>query len=297
MTELTHNLTNSPAGAGYEKALADALTGRTIRLIALDLDGTTLDSTKTLRAAVIEAVHACNARGLHVVLASARTPRSVRAYHEALELGTPSIHYNGALTHDLTTGQDIAHHPMPATLVREIADAARAIDPTCVVHVEILDKWYTDAYNADLIPETGRSFAPDFIGPMDEFLNEPVTKFMIQAYPQTMDALSELMRKRFTDQVSVAVSDRSMLQIMRLGLDKATALRSIAESLGVSAEEVMAIGDAPNDLGMIRWAGVGVATASGWPRVCEVADAVTPGCDEDGVAWALNALLDTLPSN
>ena len=71
-------------------------------------------------------------------------------------------------------------------------------------------------------------------------------------------------------------------------VDKGTAIRYIATHLGVDADRVMAIGDAPNDVGMIRWAGLGIAVENGWPEVRQAADVVISSNNDDGVAEALD---------
>ncbi len=260
-----------------------------IRLVAIDLDGTLLRSDKGMTRTTTEAIHACEKKGVKVVLASARPPRSVKAVHHVLKLDTYSVHYNGALIHDFSRNRHVQHTPMDPKLVRAITTAARKLDKHCMVSLEILDRWYTDKHprDSDLQVQTASLFEPDFIAPLDAFLTVPVTKLMLLAPPRQILKLHKALSKKFHGKVASAISDDYLLQFMHHGVDKAVALAHIAKTYGVDRKHVMAIGDAPNDMNMIRWAGLGVAMANGWPEVIKAADVVAPSNDDNGVAAAL----------
>ena len=283
------NQQTEPQTKKSSSAAAVAAPPRDIRLVALDLDGTAIRSDRTLSDATAEAVHHCIERGVRIVLASARPPRSVRDIHTRLGLNTLSIHYNGALIHDLKTGRNVFHQPMRAPMARRIADAARRTDPDCLVNVEILDKWYTDLHDdtAGVIHETARTFAPDFIGPIDAFLTVPITKLMLMAPPTRMGRLLSMIGRKFAGRIALTVSDDHLIQIMHPEVNKAAALQRVAAAYGVERDQIMAVGDAPNDAEMLRWASLGVAMGNAWPAAKDAADAVVPGNDDDGAAQAL----------
>ncbi len=83
-----------------------------------------------------------------------------------------------------------------------------------------------------------------------------------------------------------------LVEISAVGVTKATALARIADELGVAAADVVAFGDMPNDLPMLRWAGTSYAMANGHPDLLAAADHVAPTNDEDGVARVLAGLFD-----
>ncbi len=180
---------------------------------------------------------------------------------------------------------------MDPDLVRRIVKAARRLKPDVVISIEILDKWYTDHFSNDLgdFPiETSRRFMPDFVGPLDAFLNVPVTKLMLLGPAPHLGAVRTMIHKRFAGRVALPISDAHLIQVAHPQVDKGDALRRVAEIYDVPQHRVMAIGDAPNDVGMLRWAGLGVAMANGWEEARRAADAVAPSNDEDGVAYALS---------
>jgi Cof subfamily protein (haloacid dehalogenase superfamily) len=282
-------IADEPAMKTAPHAAPASIAHPPIRLVALDLDGTLLREDKSVTRHTADVIARCVEMGVKVVIASARPPRSVKEVYQALKLDTHSIHYNGALIHDLTCNKNIRHQPMAAALVKRITSAARKLDPECMVSIEILDRWYTDQHpdKSGLHTETGKTFEPDFIGPLDAFLTVPVTKLMLLAPPRRLAKLRQMLHKKFKGDVGVAVSDDYLIQVMDHGVDKGHALAHLAKSYGVPREQVMAVGDAPNDTGMLKWAGLGVAMGNAWPEVIKSVKHVVSTNDRDGVAEAL----------
>lgn len=260
-------------------------------MVAIDLDGTLLRSDKRLSLRVVESVIAASRMGVRVVIATARPPRSVREIYGHLELDTLSVNYNGALIHDPLRKAHMFHKPIDPQLAMQIVKLARKVDPGVVVSVEILDKWYTDHLDETLPTETSKAFTPDFIGPLEAFLTVPVTKLMLLAPPARLVKVRDAVAKKFAGKIMMAVSDAHLLQLMHPEVDKGNALAQLAAHYKVPRERVMAVGDAPNDLGMIRWAGLGVAMENAWTALRDEADAIVPSNDEDGVAIAIQRFI------
>lgn len=258
-------------------------------MVAIDLDGTLLSTRKTITPKTHTAIKAAVAAGVKIVLATARPPRSVRTYYEALKLDTPTVNYNGALIWDEKRRKSIEHVPLDVLVAKKVIAHGRKLYPELLVSVEILDKWYTDHY-ADIpeyMTETAKQFTPDFIGPLDAFMRVPITKLMLLGNPAHIVELEQSIADRFEKTVSQTRSDAHMLQLMSPNTSKAMALAKIAQLNGIAANEVMAIGDAPNDAAMLRWAGMAVAPENAWASVKKMVKHVVPSNDEDGVAVAL----------
>jgi Cof subfamily protein (haloacid dehalogenase superfamily) len=264
----------------------DAASRPAIRLVAIDLDGTLLNSEKLVSDQTVEALH-CLPRGVRVVIASARPPRSVRHIYQMLRLDTWQINYNGALIWDEPNCRPVFHRPMGAELVRRMVDRARDMFDEVLVSCEIMDRWFTDRADQTYTTETGRLFKPDLIAPLDEFCNQPVTKLMFLCEPRVIDRLEPLMIEEFREHVAVVRTDDELIQVMDKRVSKAVALKKVAEHYGVPPEQVMAIGDAPNDVGMLQLAGVAVAMDNASKVVKKVADWVAPSNDDHGVHAAL----------
>ena len=257
-----------------------------VGIVAIDLDGTLLTDQKQVGKHTVRALAGLPALGVRVVIASARPPRSVRHVYELLGLDTWQINYNGALIWDHPNLQVVRHLPMPHELVSAIVERARQAYPDCLVSCEILDKWYTDRADQSYTTETGRLFEPDLVAPLWMFLSQPVTKLMLLGPIRMMDDLARLVRAEFPG-VGVVRADPELVQIMDATASKGAALHCVAEAYGVPMSRVLAIGDAMNDVEMLRTAGIAVAVGNAHPEVKRAAHWVAPSNNDHGVHAAL----------
>lgn len=259
--------------------------GPGIRLVAVDLDGTLLNDSKQVSDQTIDALRCLPGLGVRTVIASARPPRSVRHIYQKLALDTWTINYNGALVWDEATRRVVFHQPMDCAVVREIIDRARGWFRSILVGCEVLDRWYTDRFDQTYTTETGRLFRPDAVLPLDEFCNQPITKLLLLGQPAMLRALESI----FYDypQVSAVRADPELIQVMDRRASKAAALKLVAGHYRIPMEQVMAIGDAANDVAMLRVAGVAVAMDNADARVKAAAHWVAPSNNDHGVHAAL----------
>src|ERR1051326_55659 len=258
-----------------------------IRLVAVDLDGTLLNDSKKVTDETAAALSCLPTRDVKLVIASARPPRAVRKIYHDLKLDTWQINYNGALIWDEPGNRAVFHRPMSGRITRAIIEHARDMFEEVIVTCEILDKWYTDRDDQTHTTETGKMFGPDCVAPLETFTTQPVTKLMLLGEPRIILRLEASIAEQFSEQVSILKTDRDLLQIMDHRVSKALALAKIARHYGVSLTQVMAIGDAPNDVGMLQAAGVSIAMDNAHPLVKDVADWVAPSNNDHGVRAAL----------
>jgi Cof subfamily protein (haloacid dehalogenase superfamily) len=175
-------------------------------------------------------------------------------------------------------------HPL---LVKAMIERARDMFEELLVICEVLDRWYTDRDDHSYTTETGKLFKPDFVCAIDQICAQPITKLMLLGDPRIILRLESLLLEEFGGKVTILHSDEDLLQIMDNRVSKAVALHKVAHHYGVRQEEVMAIGDAPNDVGMLQYAGVAVAMENAHNVVKEVAHWIAPSNDEHGVHAAL----------
>jgi Cof subfamily protein (haloacid dehalogenase superfamily) len=262
-----------------------------IRLVAVDLDGTLLNDSKQVSDRTASAFKCLPSRGVKVVIASARPPRSVRHIYKLLGLDTWQINYNGALIWDEPTQAPIFHRPLGKGVARRIIDDARFLFANVQVTCEILDKWYTDRFDPNNTTETGRLFKPDVIAPLETFCNGQVTKLLLLADPQTISTLEYAIAQAHNgvdgEEITIVRTDDNLLQIMDRRVSKATALQLVANHYNVKMENVMSIGDAPNDVAMLQVAGVAVAMDNAHPLTKKVAHWIAPSNNDHGVHAAL----------
>jgi Cof subfamily protein (haloacid dehalogenase superfamily) len=258
-----------------------------IRLIAIDLDGTLLNDSKQISEQTVAALKCLPSRGVKVVIASARPPRSVRHIYQQLGLHTLQINYNGALIWDEPGQREFFHQPMIGAVVRRIVDFSRSISDDTVVAAEILDRWYTDRKEQPFTTETGKLFQPDVVTDLEGCCAQPVTKLMLLGPPALVSQLQREVQARFGNEVTILRTDEHLIQIMDPHAGKAPALKRVANHYQIALEHVLAIGDAPNDVAMLEISGIGVAMDNADPRVKAVADWVAPSNNDHGVHAAL----------
>ena len=258
-------------------------------MIVSDLDGTLLDSRGGVSARTRAAVRAVRRAGHTFVMASARPVRDVRPVAEALGHTAIAVCSNGAISYDFAREEVVDHRPMPYDVAAEVIAVLRHRFPGVRLGCE---RW------PDLLLERGfdldpaLSAAARWVRSLEEELDgRGLGKLIVQTggsahdyYRAVTDALS--------DRCAVTVSTSAFCEITRSGVTKATTLDLLAAQAGLSAEQVVAFGDMPNDLPMLRWAGWSVAVSNAHPDVRAVADETTRSNDEDGVARWLEHLLE-----
>lgn len=263
-----------------------------IVMVAIDLDGTLLNSAKQITEATVAILRAAReTAGVHVVLASARPPRSVLPFYSMLDLDTPMVNYNGALVYDPTCKRVLMHRPIPLEIAFRICVLARDIYPQVAISAEVLDHWYTDRLDPAYLTETARQFQPDKIGPLGEWLTTDVTKLLLLGDTDRLLEVASQVASKCRHQVSIVRTEDNLIQIMHATVSKAQALRVVAAEIGAMREQVMAIGDNANDVTMLKWAGVGVAMANAAPEALAAADYVTDHHDADGAAKAIHEII------
>jgi len=257
-----------------------------VRLIAIDLDGTLLNDSKQVSDQTLAALKSAVDRGARVIIASARPPRSVRHVYSQLRLDTWQINYNGALIWDEPAKRVIYHCPMPGDLVRRLIQTARSRFESVLVSCEILDRWYTDRFDQTYTTETGRLFRPDVIALLDPVCNQPITKLLLLGDKRMIDQLESLLPTS-DDKITVVRTDPEILQVMDRNVSKAAALQIVADHYQIPLQNVMALGDAPNDVGILKLAGIGIAMNNASDIVKSVADWIAPSNNDHGVHAAL----------
>lgn len=256
-------------------------------MVLLDLDGTLLRSDHALTRTNADTVKQVAARGVHVVLATARAPRLTEKIYDALALDTAIINYNGALIDDNFHEQFQIHEPLSHKIAIQIVRLARQIRPDVVTNVEIMDERFADQPDENLPYKVAEDSGPHFIGPIESFLVSPITKLMLITDAAKIPPIREAIFNAFHGKVTITTSSPYQIQITHHRATKAHAMEKLAKHYKVPLSRVLAIGDAPNDLLMIRKAGLGLAMGNAWPIVKKHADEIMPENNQNGVAIAL----------
>ena len=272
------------------------MTDKKIGIIALDLDGTLLDSDKNLSEANRKALERAAEAGIEIV------PTTGRFYGGIPEVvrNLPFIHYaitiNGAQLADTRTGEVIYKAELPWEQIIEIL---KEFDGHPLIYDCYQDNcgWMTESMKADI-----DTYAPNIhYNRMLRDLRTPVPELKaflaerkfgvqkVQFFTNDLSFREKLMKElpqRF-ENIAVCSSIYNNLEVNQLNATKGEALKALARHLGLDEDATMSFGDALNDLSMLNGAGIGVAMANAEPEAKEAADYITASNDEDGVAKAI----------
>ncbi|SEF14184.1 HAD family hydrolase [Jiangella alba] len=255
-------------------------------LVALDVDGTLVtyaEAHQPPRPPVVDAVRRARDAGAHVVVATGRSMHSTLPLLDLLGLKDGyAVCSNGAVVVDVAMRAPVEIESF------DITDTVRyftATIPDAVLAVEELGRGYR---------VTGEFPAGDLDGdttvvPHDQLVAKPVTRLVVRWPNGDRDRLRDIARDSGLPSVDYAIGFTAWLDIMPVGVSKASGLAKVATRLGVTASDALAVGDGHNDLEMLRWAAVGVAMGQAPDDVKAVADTVCGDVESNGLAALLEA--------
>jgi Cof subfamily protein (haloacid dehalogenase superfamily) len=261
------------------------------RLIAFDLDGTLLRSDGSISARTRAVLAAAEAAGLVLMSVTGRPPRRLREVAQATGLRGLAICSNGGLVYDLTADVVVRQNRLEADVARAlIANLRRAI-PGVAFAIEA-GEHYGREPNYRVLDEHAHDRDDLRMQHADalHLSRDGVTKLIVQHAERSLADLLSITREHAGALASVTHSGAEFVEVAAASVTKAFALEECCRELGMSAEEVIAFGDMPNDIPMLSWAGRAVAVANAHPEVLQVADEVTLSNDADGVAVRLETL-------
>ncbi|MFF4040723.1 HAD family hydrolase [Streptomyces sp. NPDC001816] len=263
--------------------------GFPFRLIATDLDGTLLRSDQSVSQRTREALAAATAAGAAHIVVTGRAVPWTRHILDDLGYDGLAVCGQGAQVYD--AGQ---HRLLTSvTLDRQLAGVALA-----KIEAEV-GPLYLAASRDGLDGEVlvGPGYAVTGALPATPFTDAsdlwaaPLNKIYIQHPTLGDDELVEAARRAAGGFVTVAMAGEGIVELLPLGLSKATGLSLAARRLGLKAADTIAFGDMPNDVPMFAWSSRGVAMANAHEELRAVADEVTASNEEDGIAVVLERLL------
>jgi Cof subfamily protein (haloacid dehalogenase superfamily) len=260
------------------------------RLVATDLDGTLIRSDGTVSPHTRSVLGQVRDAGIEVVGVTGRGPRLRTLSAAALEVARFLVCAQGGYVLDLETGGTMHATRLSGTIAAEaVALIEQRVGPVQVT---------VEADEVDGGPLHGE---PGFVWPFPEpwepadrrtMFGNDLLKVFVAKPDMDIDEFFAVARAVVPAAVGeVTYSGLGFLEICPTGVTKAAGLAVVCDVVGVSAADVLAFGDMPNDVPMLAWAGRGVAVANAHPELRAVADDVTSSNDEDGVAAYLAALL------
>lgn len=262
-----------------------------IKLIAMDLDGTLLNSDKEISARSLAALRAAKAKGVGVTIATGRMFLSAVYFGRQIGANVPLICCNGSMVQAM----DAAEPVFVRTLSKETAQELLMLCHARGWYAQwyIGSKVYAEVFRPEYFYSyrTVKDFKIHAVG--DEFLE--YTDQVIQCVIRDLDGrIQEVVTElapRFAGRIEPQQNTGFSVDLTPPGVDKAVGLEALMKHCGLTRDEVMVCGDADNDLAMLRFAGTSVVMENGLPQAKELATYITASNDDDGVAKAIEDLV------
>ena len=258
-----------------------------VKLFVSDLDGTMLPDGNVVSAENIAAVRRAVEAGVTVTIATGRMFEAALPIAEALGVDVPIISYNGGLIKS-PSGRVYEEHTIEPALARDIIAFCKERG------------WYIQCYSGGVLRYVEACDESRFYEKAQQVTGKAVgwdglfahaagnCKLLLVTKELSVTlARAEAVLAAFGAHVDVTRSADCLIEIVPKGVSKASALMSLAAKLGIAIEETMAIGDAYNDLPMLKAAGKSIAMGNAFPEVKEVTDYETLTCTENGLAAAI----------
>lgn len=274
------------------------------RLLAIDIDGTLVNSRHELTDAVRDAILRARQAGIEIVLATGRRYSRVLPLVEPLQMNVPLVTASGALIKRAADHATLFRAEFSDGTLERCLDVVSASGYEAVLYADTFEQGF-DFYCATLdTPSTalGEFFERNvgFGRVWPELVGQPpqgiFAGFSMGSHAEML-ALEVELERRLPGELYVHVlrSPRYtgyMCEIAPAGVSKWTGVSHLAAEWGISPSEICAAGDDVNDIPMIRAAGLGVAMGNALPEVKAVADRVAPGHDDDGLIQVVDWLLE-----
>ncbi len=259
------------------------------KILAVDLDGTLMAEDGHISPTVIQSLHQARERGVHVILATGRAEAPSLRYAHHLGLSDPVICYQGGMICLPGSGEVLYERTMPIELAAQVARWGRAHQRHLLLFADG-QMWIEERHHPDAMYDRWIGLPAREVPSLAEWLHSGrirrVLKF-IDFLPEDERSSQQpemAWRAAFGGQAQIVRSDPKFVEITAPGVTKGEALAWLARTWEIPREQVIAVGDAENDLAMIEWAGLGIAMGQANARVQAAADWVAPPIDEDGVA-------------
>lgn len=262
------------------------------KLIALDMDGTLLNSQGQVLESTIDSLKKCQEQGVLVTLSTGRPIQGIESFIDLLGLTTPLITYNGAMIVDPLTRDISFAQNLDTEDARNIMTMGLELDATMTI-------WSNNCLYANKVTEQVESYRQitgvplNKLTSIDALLVQGVTKILWLQDVEKMPKYFQFLEGKVSDNVNYCTSRPTFLEFFHKKVSKAISLNEVAKSYGIKQSQVIAFGDGENDLEMIHYAGLGIAMANGVDSIKKDANYITASNNEDGIQKALEKFVLT----
>ena len=259
----------------------------TIKLLALDLDHTLLNDNREISERDAEAIRAARKKGVAVTIATGRMFSAAHSFAQDLNIDVPIITYQGSIIRKLLSEEDLLHLRLTNVVAKRAIEIAKKAD----VHINVYDgdRLFVRKDN-ELVARYKKVNGIEVIvneGFVDDLKIAPTKLVFIDNDYNKLNKLQNIIEKNFKNNWDITRSFPHLLELGHKQATKSKALEFLCKDLGIRHSNIMAIGDGPNDIDMLRWAGIGIAMGNAPLEVKRIADWVTADNNSNGVAIAI----------
>lgn len=264
------------------------------KLIAMDLDGTLNNDEKRITEKTLHALLTAQKRGVRLALASARPSPGLYKERDILQMaenGGILMSYNGGRIVEAGTGKVLYETAMDIEVTRSVLRFLEKLPVTTILDDGI--KFYVtdpDGYKVQYECWNNQMECTQ-VDNLGEFLSFSPVKMLMSVQPAQLPAVQERIAAFLPESLTVVQTAPFYLEIIPKTINKGQGIRDICKVLGLDTQEVIAFGDAANDIPMLKAAGMGVAMGNAQKPVKDAADFVTLSNNHDGIAFALERFL------
>lgn len=254
-----------------------------IKAIAVDLDGTLLNSNHEISRKNIETLKKAKDKGIEIFIITGRTYESLKPYANALGIEGKIICFNGAKVVD---GEEVIFEdPIPTEIAKECIELAREHD----IHLNMYqnEKWYIDREREEAFEYSRTSGLDYIIRSYNDFDDYSMTKMLFIAEEERLKELDKKLKEKLNGKIHTAFSKPHFLEVLKAGVNKGITLKNILNNYNIGLDEVVAFGDGMNDYEMLELVKFGVCMENASPKLKEKIKLMTKSNDEDGVAHYL----------
>ncbi len=255
------------------------------KMLVLDMDDTLLNDNHEISERNKKAIAQAQKQGVYVILASGRPTFAMVKYAKELRLDFYNsfiISYNGAVVTDIKTHEILFEEKLSVPQVHDLYDYSVMKNAPIMTYLN--DVIISEHYSEFIEIEQGLTGLPyNKVDNFKEFIQEEVVKCILLQKPEYLKTL-EADLKYAMPNLSISMSKPFFLEVAQKGIDKSTSIAFLAKKLSIHQSQIIAVGNAGNDLGMVRYAGLGVWVDNVNPELRHLSDIIVASNNNDGVA-------------
>ncbi|WP_438965602.1 Cof-type HAD-IIB family hydrolase [Flavobacterium sp.] len=262
------------------------------KMLVLDMDDTLLTDNHTLSAKNKELILKVQERGVHVILASGRPTTAMTAFAKELKMddyNSYMISFNGAVVSRVSDGTILFKQTLSKDQIHALYDFSVNSKTDIITYLNDAIVSETDSEYIEIEKHiTGMPHRK--VASFKDAVTTDAVKCILLEEPSYLKQVEQAL-KVAKPHLSVTMSKPFFLEVAQQGIDKAASVRWVAHELNIHPSEIIAVGNAGNDLSMIQFAGLGVWVANVSPELRHHADVVVASNNEDGVAEVIERFI------